>query len=111
MSTDTATINITAVNDAHVATITPVSYAETEQTGLTLKNAGLAISDADAGSGSMTVTLAVSDGALALIGGSLVAVVKTCGIPSVTITGTVAQVNDLLNTNASSTVSYSDNTD
>ena len=33
VSVDTATITITAVNDAPVATITPVSYAATEQTG------------------------------------------------------------------------------
>ena len=32
---DTATINITAVNDAPVATITPASYSATEQTAST----------------------------------------------------------------------------
>ena len=36
VSVATSTINITAVNDAPVATITPVSYAATEQAGLTL---------------------------------------------------------------------------
>ena len=40
VSVATATINITAVNDAPVATITPVSYAATEQVGLTLKAPG-----------------------------------------------------------------------
>ena len=54
VSVATSTINITAVNDAPVATITPVSYAATEQTSLTLKGTGLSISDVDAGSGSMT---------------------------------------------------------
>ena len=44
VSVATSTINITAVNDAPVATITPVSYAATEQTSLTLKNTGLSIS-------------------------------------------------------------------
>ena len=33
------------------------------------------------------------------------------GTSSVTITGTVAQINDLLNSQATSTVSYVDNTD
>ena len=37
---DTATITITAVNDAPVAVITPLTYAATEQTALTLKNTG-----------------------------------------------------------------------
>ncbi len=41
VSVDTATLTITAVNDAPVATITPTSYAATEQTALTLKNTGL----------------------------------------------------------------------
>ena len=46
---DSATINITAVNDAPSATITPASYAATEQTSLTLDGTGLSIADADAG--------------------------------------------------------------
>ena len=54
VSVATSTINITAVNDAPVATITPASYAKTEQVALNLKNNGLSISDVDAGSGSMT---------------------------------------------------------
>ena len=64
VSVDTATITITAVNDAPVATITPASYAATEQTAVSLKTNGLSISDADAGSSSMTVTLAVTEGTL-----------------------------------------------
>ena len=54
VSVATSTINITAVNDAPVATITPASYANTEQVALNLKNNGLSIADVDAGSGSMT---------------------------------------------------------
>src|SRR4029077_1712016 len=108
VSSDTATINITAVNDAPVATITPTSYAATEQTSLTLKNTGLSISDVDAGSGSMSVTLAVTEGTLTVTAGSSGAVVTNSGTSSVTITGTVAQINDLLSTNATSTVNYVD---
>src|SRR5204863_6967404 len=55
VSTATSTINITAVNDAPVATITPASYSNTEQVSLNLKSNGLSIADVDAGSGSMTV--------------------------------------------------------
>ena len=68
--TDTVSITITAVNDAPVATITPVSYAATEQTAVSLKANGLSISDADAGSSSMTVTLAVTEGTLAITAGT-----------------------------------------
>src|SRR5438876_1129909 len=55
--------------------------------------------------------LAVTEGTLTLTAGSSGAVVTNSGTASVTITGTVAQVNDLLNTNATSTVSYVDSTD
>ena len=98
VSVATSTINITAVNDAPVATITPVSYANTEQVALNLKNNGLSISDVDAGSGSMSVTLAVTEGTLTVTAGTSGAVVTNSGTSSVTITGTVAQVNALLNT-------------
>ena len=111
VSVATSTINITAVNDAPVATITPVSYAATEQTSLTLKGTGLSISDVDAGSGSMSVTLAVTEGTLNVAAGTSGAVVTNSGTSSVTITGTVAQINALLTSNATSTVSYVDNTD
>ena len=108
---DTAIINIGSVNDAPVATITPASYAATEQTSLTLKNNGLSISDVDAGAGSETVTLSVGEGTLAVTAGTSGATVTNSGTSSVTIAGTVAQINALLNSDATSTVSYIDNTD
>ena len=107
----TTTVNLSAVNDAPVAVITPVSYSATEQTSLSLKNNGLSISDVDAGSGSLTVTLSVGEGTLTVTAGTSGAAVSNSGTSSVTVTGTVAQINALLNTDATSTVSYSDNTD
>src|SRR5207249_3431055 len=103
---DTATINITAVNDAPVATITPTSYAATEQVALSLKNNGLSVSDVDAGSASITVTLSVGEGTLNVTAGTSGAIVSNSGTSSVTITGSQAQINALLNTDAGSTVSY-----
>ena len=91
-----------------MATITPVSYAAPSRSAVNLKDNGLSISDADAGSSSMTVTLAVTEGTLAVTAGTSGAVVTNSGTSSVTITGTVAQINDLLNANATSTVSYVD---
>ena len=107
----TASLDITPVNDAPVATITPVSYSATEQVALTLKNNGLSISDADAGSGSVTVTLSVGEGTLTVTAGGSGAVVSNSGTSLVTINGTVAQINALLNTDAGSTVSYFDSSD
>ena len=92
-----------------MATITPASYAATEQTSLNLKNS-LSISDVD-GSGAESVTLAVTEGTLTVTAGTSGAVVAGSGSSTVTITGTVAQINALLNTDGTSTVSYIDNTD
>jgi VCBS repeat-containing protein len=108
---DTATINITAVNDAPVATITPTSYGATENLALSLKNNGLAVSDVDGNSGSETVTLSVGEGVLNVTPGGSGALVTNSGTSSVTITGTLAQINALLSTDGTSTVSYVDNND
>src|SRR5205823_3752483 len=107
---DTATINIAAVNDAPVATITPTSYSATEQTSLDLKNS-MSVSDVDSLGGVETVTLSVTEGTLTVTTGTSGATVLNSGSSSVSITGTLAQINALLNTDATSTVSYSDNTD
>ena len=110
-ASDTATINITAVNDGPAAAITPTSYSATEQTTLVLKNTGLAVSDVDGGSGSETVTLSVGEGVLNVTAGGSGAGVAGNGTSSVTITGTIAQINALLTTDGTSTVSYIDNSD
>ena len=94
-----------------MATITPASYSATEQVALSLKNNGLSISDVDAGSGQVTVTLSVGEGTLTVTAGTSGAQVSGNGSPSVTVSGTVAQINALLNTDGTSTVSYIDNTD
>ena len=67
---DTATINITAVNDAPVATITPASYSATEQTSLNLKSNGLSVSDVDGRQRLETVTLSVTEGTLTVTAGT-----------------------------------------
>ena len=107
----TATINIAAVNDAPVAANTHGPYSATEQVALSLKNSGLLISDADAGGGPVTVTLSVGEGTLTVAAGGSGAVVSNSGTSSVTINGTVAQINALLNSDATSTVSYLDSSD
>ena len=99
------------MNDAPVATITPTTYSATEQTSLSLKNNGLAVSDVDGNAGSETVTLSVAEGTLTVTAGGSGATVTNSGTSSVTITGTLAQINALLNTDGTSTVSYIDNTD
>jgi VCBS repeat-containing protein len=108
----TSTVNITAVNDAPAAAITPPGggYAVGEGSDLDLKTGLLAVSDVDGGSGTETATLSVSEGILTVTAGTSGALVTNSGTSTVTITGTIAQINDLLSTNATSTVVYNDNT-
>ncbi|MCB6185447.1 hypothetical protein LIN78_18040, partial [Leeia sp. TBRC 13508] len=57
----------------------------------------LSISDVDAGTGNMTVTLAVTNGTLTVSGGS--ASISGTDTGTVTLTGTVAQINATLAAN------------
>ncbi len=60
----TVNVDITAVNDAPVATISAGSYAVNEQTSLNLHGTGLSISDVDAGSSTVEATISVVSGVL-----------------------------------------------
>jgi hypothetical protein len=105
----TKTVNIVAVDTPPVAT-TPTSYSATEQQSLNLKNSGMSVSDVDSLGGVETMTLSVTEGTLTVTAGGSGATVQNSGSNSVTISGTLAQINALLNTDGTSTVSYIDNT-
>jgi Ca2+-binding RTX toxin-like protein len=96
-STDTATINITAVNDAPVNTI-PVNFTTNEDTPVKL--AGLVVSDADAGSDSITVTLTVGSGTLSAANAGGVTVTGS-GTGSIVLSGSQADINAYLASSAS----------
>ena len=89
---DTRTITVAAVNDAPVNTM-PASYVTNEDTALGL--IGLQIADVDAASGTMTVVLTVSSGSLAATAGGSVTVAGS-GTSSITLTGTLANINAFL---------------
>ncbi len=111
IDSNTATVSLTVspVNDAPIATIAAAGYGVAGQTALDLKNTGLSIADVDAGTGSMTVTLSVTEGRLDISAGSSGAGVTGSGSNSVSITGTTAQIDALLNTDGSSTIGFIDN--
>ena len=109
-TSSTAVLDITPVNDAPVATITPTSYSATEQVALTLKGTGLSISDVDAGSGPMTVVLSVGEGTLSATAGNSGVGISGNNSSSLTITGTQTQINNFLGAASTSTLSYVDNT-
>src|SRR5262249_58041071 len=66
VSTATSTINITAVNDAPVATINPGSYSNTTPVAVHLQNNAPSFYNTKAGSGSMTLTLPAPERTLTL---------------------------------------------
>src|SRR5262249_47026130 len=109
----TSTVNIAAVDDAPSATAPSTHYSATEQTDLSLKNTGLSVSDVDGGglAQTETATLSVGEGILTVTAGGSGAIVANSGTSSVQITGTIAQIDALLNTDGTSTVIYNDNID
>ena len=90
------TIDIGAVNDAPANTL-PSSYSATEDTSLSLT--GLAIDDADIGSGVMTVTLNVPTGTITASSSGGV-IVGGSGTGTLTLSGTKADLNAYLASSA-----------
>ncbi|RZI79930.1 MAG: hypothetical protein EOP38_24035, partial [Rubrivivax sp.] len=107
--TANVTVNLTAVNDAPVASITQPKYTATYLTNLALSGTGIGIADVDAGGAGVQVTLSVVLGTLNVSAGSTGVVVAGTGTGTVTLTGTVAQITNLLNGGASGTVTYINN--
>ena len=95
-----ATITVVAVNDAPVNTV-PGAQSAIPNTDKAI--AGLAVSDFDAASSSLTTTLSVLHGML-IVSSAGGAAVSGSGTASVTLTGTLAQINTTLS--ASNNVVY-----
>ncbi|MDO9417171.1 Ig-like domain-containing protein [Pararhizobium sp.] len=91
-NTAIATVSIVAVNDAPVAAL-PATYSINEDTTLTLT--GLSVTDADAGSSTMEVTLSVNSGTLSAMAMPGVSV-SGAGTGMLTLTGTPAAINAYL---------------
>jgi hypothetical protein len=94
-SANTLTINVNAVNDAPVNSVPLATQTVNEEGTLTFSSGtgiAITISDIDVGSGNETVTLSVSGGTLAL-GSTADLASFTNNAGSITLTGTVANVN------------------
>ena len=95
-NTSTVTVALTESNlNEAPENILPGTQTTAEDTSKAI--VGLAISDVDAGGGTMTVILAVNNGTLAVSGGT--ATITNSGTGTVTLTGTVAQINATLASN------------
>ena len=106
---NTITIDVTAVNDAPTVVIAPPGTA-TEQIALNLKNT-ITIADVDAGSGTIVVTISVDYGIINATAGGTSVIVGNNGTSSITLTGTLAQIQALLSSDATSTITYTAHTD
>ncbi|WP_177175901.1 Ig-like domain-containing protein [Sphingopyxis sp. YR583] len=89
----TTTINVTAFNDPIVNTIR--SYTVAEDGALTLS--GLSVSDADAGNGTISVTLSVPAGTGTITAASAGGVtIANSGTNSIVLSGTISDINAYL---------------
>ena len=103
---------INAVDDAPTATITPPGggFQTDEQIALDLKHT-ISVGDVDSGPGTVTVTLSVDYGLIYVTAGtSGVTSITGDNSASVTITGTIGAIQSLLDSDASSLVQYTPNT-
>ena len=99
------TMDVVSVNDTPVAT-SPANLAATEQINLDLRNTGFSISDLDAGTANVTVTLNVGFGTLFASPGGSGLTIGGSNTSTVTLTGTVAQINDYLDATSTGTLQY-----
>jgi hypothetical protein len=99
--TGSVTVTVTAVNDAPVNTVPLATQTFSEDGTLTFNAANsnlISVADVDAGTGDVTVTLAIQTGALTLNAAALAALTSVTGdgTNNVVLTGTVAEVNAAL---------------
>ena len=100
-----ATVIVIPVNDAPVATVPTSHYSATAQANLNLHNTGLSVADVDGGSSVETATLSASQGIITVSAGdSNVSNISGNGSGSVSFSGTIAQINALLNSGSASEI-------
>ncbi|MFK7966563.1 MAG: LamG-like jellyroll fold domain-containing protein, partial [Burkholderiaceae bacterium] len=109
---ETVAITVDPVNDTPAVTGPGSAYTVDEQTSLVIHGTGFSVTDADSASGGVTVTLAVGEGAITVAVGDSGAVISSGnGTDSVALTGTVAQIDNLLTGGGTGTISYLNNSD
>uniref|UniRef100_UPI000AC37846 beta strand repeat-containing protein n=1 Tax=Sphingomonas sp. CCH10-B3 TaxID=1768757 RepID=UPI000AC37846 len=97
--------------DVRAQVFGPPAFQATEQVALSLKG-GVVIADVDAGTGVLTATLSVGYGVLNVTTGTSGAtIVSGNGTGSLVVSGTLAQLNALLASDATSAISFTANTD
>ncbi len=97
---DTTTINVAAVNDAPVNNLPGSGWSTNEDASLTLS--GLSVTDVDAGTGIISVTLNVDSGSLTAVTGGNVTVTGS-GTGTLVLSGNLADINAYLSSASSPT--------
>jgi VCBS repeat-containing protein len=111
LASNTATLAVTAINDAPTAAAPVTHYAATEQTPLVISGTGLHVGDVDGNGGTETATLSVGEGVLNVSKGGNVLSITGEGTSSLTLTGTVQYIEALLSGNNAGTITYTANSD
>jgi|GEM_PF-5304619 len=98
---NTLTFDVSAVNDAPTATITPTAYTynaySSSTSGLLLSGTGLSVSDIDAASNTVTVNLSVIAGTLTVSAGSNNGVnITNNSTDTITLSGPISLINAIL---------------
>ena len=101
------TFDVGAVNDTPVVDGPGSAYTVNEQTNLSIEGTGFTVADVDAASGTMTATLNVGEGAITIVeGDSGVTITGGNGSGTVTLTGTLTQIDNLLTGASTGTITY-----
>ncbi len=114
LDSNTATVSITvnAMNDAPVVTAPGSALSATEQVNLSIERTGFTVSDVDEAGSGATATLNVGEGAITVvIGDSGVTIDSGNGTGTVTVSGTITQINTLLNDTSTGTITYLNSSD
>ena len=109
---DNIQIDITAVNDRPTVSGPGSAYSVNEQTNLSIEGTGFTVSDVDAASGSMTATIVVGEGSVTVaVGDSGATISGGNGTGTVTLTGTLSQLDNLLTGAGTGTITYLNSSD
>ena len=108
----TFSVNGAPVNDAPVVVAPGAALNATEQVGLAIHGTGFGVTDVDEAGSGATATFNVGEGIInVLTGNSGVTITGGNGSGSVTLNGTIAQINSLLTGSSTGTITYLNNSD
>jgi parallel beta-helix repeat protein len=104
---DNIQIDIAAVNDAPVVTGPVSALSAVEQIGLAIAGTGFSVSDVDETGSGASATLSVGEGGITIAqGNSGVVISSGNGTGTVTLTGTIAQIDNLLTGTSTGSITY-----